>query len=113
MITANDSYLVCVPMNGKGSGFIHRGLAHAVRIAAIVTNRAPTICAGRTRFTSPEDAMILEDEQARITLCGDALPVDQTVTGACARTKRGCHGAIEPAPRGERVQVVWFCLAPL
>ncbi|PRW57144.1 DNA polymerase delta small subunit [Chlorella sorokiniana] len=47
---------------------------------------------GRARFSTPEDRLVLEDEGARVTLCGDACPVGECVTGVVAAVR----GRVQP-----------------
>ena len=42
---------------------------------------------GRTRFTSPDDKVVLEDEGARVALFGDGLPPSTCVTGVVAAVR--------------------------
>lgn len=42
---------------------------------------------GRTRFTSPDDKLVLEDEGARIVLTGPVVPTASLVTGVVASVR--------------------------
>ena len=56
---------------------------------------------GHTRFTSPEDTLILEDESARMPLTGDALSPGSFVTGVVMAVR----GTAVPGAEGFHVQV--------
>ena len=54
----------------------------------------PRAAVSAAKFVAEDDALVLEDEAARVKLCGDGLPVDTLVSGAaclvhtCAVTLR-------------------------
>lgn len=73
-----------------------------------VKDRALSAQLGRARFTQPEDRLVLEDEGARLTLCGEALPVGQCVTGVVAAV-RGC---VQPNGDFEVAEVAFAGLPP-
>ncbi len=43
------------------------------------------------KFNAPDDALVLEDEAARVKLAGPGLPIDTLVSGACARRRHAAH----------------------
>lgn len=65
---------------------------------------------GRTRFTQPDDRVVMEDDGARVTLAGEGLPPGGCVTGVLAAVKGSvhpngefdvrevCYGGIPPQP---------------
>ena len=55
---------------------------------------------GHTRFTSPEDTLILEDESARMPLTGTALDPGCFVTGVVLAVR----GTATPGTEGFHVQ---------
>lgn len=57
---------------------------------------------------TPLPRLVLEDEGARLTLCGEALPVGQCVTGVVAAV-RGC---VQPNGDFEVAEVAFAGLPP-
>ena len=81
-----------------------------------VKDRALSQQLARARFTQPDDRLVLEDEGARVALCGDGLPVGALVTGVVAAVRGRvlangdfevadvCHAELAPQtplPQGE------------
>ncbi|KAK9828305.1 hypothetical protein WJX74_008076 [Apatococcus lobatus] len=71
-----------------------------------VKDRAVGQLLGHTRFTSPEDTIILEDESARMPLTGDALTPGSFVTGVVMAVR----GTAVPGAEGFHVQSCCFAV---
>ncbi|KAK9865862.1 hypothetical protein WJX84_002679 [Apatococcus fuscideae] len=69
-----------------------------------VKDRAVGQLLGHTRFTSPDDTLILEDESARMPLTGEALQPGTFVTGVVMAVR----GTATPETEGFHVQGVCF-----
>lgn len=73
-----------------------------------VKDRALSEQLGRARFTGPEDRLVMEDEGARVSLCGEALPVGQCVTGVVAAVR----GRVRPNGDFEVSDIVYAGMPP-